>query len=69
MDGTCVIPMSGLTMDSTCVIPISGLTIQYALAGGAQEKIDQKWPTQTSDHPNPEILTVNPQQIFYGLMY
>jgi hypothetical protein len=35
--------------------------------GGAQEEIDQNWPRQTSDHPNPEILTVNPQRILYGL--
>jgi hypothetical protein len=34
---------------------------------GAQEKIDQKWPPQTSDQPNPEILTVNPQR--FGLNY
>jgi hypothetical protein len=43
-----------------------GQFVRYALA---QEKIDQKLPCQTSDHPNPEILTVNPQQNFYGLKY
>jgi hypothetical protein len=32
--------------------------------GAQQEKIDQKWPLQTLDHPNPEVLMVNPQWIF-----
>jgi hypothetical protein len=48
-----------------------GQFVRYALAGEGvhKKKFDQKLPPQTSDHPNPEILTVNPQQIFDGLKY
>jgi hypothetical protein len=53
--------------DSLTSVVSGGQFVRYALAGGAQEKIDQKWPRQTLDHPNPEILTVNPQRFFYGL--
>jgi hypothetical protein len=48
--------------DSLTSVVSGAQFVRYALAEGAQEKIDQKWPRQTSDHPNPEILTVNPQR-------
>jgi hypothetical protein len=54
--------------DSLTSVVTGGQFVRDALAG-ARENIDHKWPRQASDHPNPDILTVNPQRILYGLKY
>jgi hypothetical protein len=56
-----IIILRSFQPDSLTNVVSGGQFVRYVLA---QEKIDRKWPPQTSDHPNPEILTVNPQRIF-----
>jgi hypothetical protein len=76
--------MNGLTMqvflvdilrqfqpDSLTSVVFGGQFDHYALAGCTRENWPKMTPSNFRPNPNPEILMVNPQQIFYvlGQMY